>query len=315
MANLPHFIQYQGSKRNLAKHLLQFFPRNINRLVEPFAGTAAISVATSKDQITRSFWLNDLNKPLIELLELAIERPDKIADSYLELWNEQHTNSVAHYFEVRSRFNEINDPKLFLYLLARCVKGSVRYNSEGLFNQSPDKRRKGTRPETMRKNIAGVSSLLKGKCRFTSLDYREVLEQIQEGDFIYMDPPYQGVCGNRDSRYLSGIDFDDFVLALEQLNQTGAVFAISYDGKLGNKTFGKVLPNSLNLERIEIEVGRSSQSTLLGKEETTIESLYLSPNLSRNLATNQASNISYILRKSKQLNFLKKNGEFAAATR
>ncbi|MEB3337432.1 MAG: DNA adenine methylase, partial [Leptolyngbyaceae bacterium] len=309
------FIQYQGSKRNLAKHILQFFPKNINRLVEPFAGTAAMSVATSANQITRSFWLNELNKPLIELLELAIERPDEIADSYLELWNEQHTNSVAHYFEVRSKFNETHDPKLFLYLLARCVKGSVRYNSEGLFNQSPDKRRKGTRPETMRKNIAGVSSLLKGKCKFTSLDYREVLEKVQEGDFIYMDPPYQGVCGNRDSRYLSGIDFDDFVLALEQLNQKRAAFAISYDGKLGDKAFGKVLPNSLNLERIEIEVGRSSQSTLLGKEETTIESLYLSPNLSRSLVTTQISAISYLVRKPKQLTLLEQHGEFAATTR
>jgi len=269
MANLPHFIQYQGSKRNLAKHILQFFPKKVSRLVEPFAGTAAISVATSASQITQSFWLNDLNKPLIELLELSIERPDEIVDFYLKLWNEQHTNSVAHYFEVRSKFNDTNDPRLFLYLLARCVKGSVRYNSEGLFNQSPDKRRKGTRPETMRKNIAGVSSLLKGKCKFTSLDYREVLEQVQKGDFIYMDPPYQGVCGNRDSRYLSGINFDDFVLALEELNRKGAAFAISYDGKLGNKAFGKVLPERLNLERIEIEVGRSSQSTLLGKEETT----------------------------------------------
>jgi DNA adenine methylase len=165
MANLPHLIQYQGSKRNLAKHILQFFPKNINRLVEPFAGTAAISVATSASQITHSFWLNDLNKPLIELLKLSIERPDEIADFYLELWNEQHTNSVAHYFEIRSKFNETNDPKLFLYLLARCVKGSVRYNSEGLFNQSPDKRRKGTRPETMRKNITGVSSARRLLCR------------------------------------------------------------------------------------------------------------------------------------------------------
>ena len=83
-----------------------------------------------------------------------------------------------------------------------------------------------------------------------------------------MDPPYQGVCGNRDSRYLSGINFDDFVLALERLNRKVAAFAISYDGKLGNKAFGKVLPERLNLKRIEIEVGRSSQSTLLGKEET-----------------------------------------------
>jgi len=315
MANLPHFIQYQGSKRNLAKHILQFFPKNIKRLVEPFAGTAAISVATSASQLTHSFWLNDLNKPLIELLELSVERPDEIADSYLELWNEQHTNSVAHYFEVRSKFNETNDPNLFLYLLARCVKGSVRYNSEGLFNQSPDKRRKGTRPETMRKNIEGVSSLLKGKCKFTSLDYREVLEQAQESDFIYMDPPYQGVCGNRDSRYLSGINFDDFVLALKQLNRKGSVFAISYDGKLGDKAFGNALPKSLNLERIEIEVGRSSQSTLLGKEETTIESLYLSPSLSRSLMNTKIFNFSYIGRKPKQLTLLEKHGEFAAATR
>jgi len=160
----------------------------------------------------------------------------------------------------------------------------------------------------MGKNIAGVSSLLKGKCTFTSLDYREVLEQIQYGDFIYMDPPYQGVCGNSDSRYLTGINFDDFVLALEQLNRKGAAFAVSYDGKLGDKAFGRVLPKRLNLERIEIEVGRSSQSTLLGKEETTIESLYLSPSLSRGLMDTQISDFSYIGQKPKQLTLLEKHG-------
>lgn len=315
MMNLPHFFQYQGSKRNLAKQILQFFPKKITRLVEPFAGTAAISAATSANQVTHSFWLNDLNKPLIELLELAIENPSEIADFYLKLWNKQHDDSVSHYFEVRSRFNETNDPRLFLYLLARCVKGSVRYNSKGFFNQSPDKRRKGTRPETMRKNIVGVSNLLKGKCKFTSLDYRKVLEQIQEGDFIYMDPPYQGVCGNKDSRYISGMDFDDFVLALEQLNRKRAVFAVSYDGKLGNKSFGKVLPESLNLKRIEIEVGRSSQSTLLGKAETTIESLYLSSSLFESLVDIQIRDFNYIYEKPQHLTLSEKHGEFTTTTR
>lgn len=52
MANQPHFIQYQGSKRNLARQILRFFPKSINRLVEPFAGTASISVATSANQIS-----------------------------------------------------------------------------------------------------------------------------------------------------------------------------------------------------------------------------------------------------------------------
>lgn len=279
MSNLPHPVQYQGSKRNLASFILNFFPDKIDRLVEPFAGTASISIAASAGQYAQKFWLNDLNKPLIELLKLIIDNSCEIANTYSNVWDEQHFDSIGHYFDVRTRFNQTNDPRLFLYLLARCVKGSVRYNSNGFFNQSPDKRRKGTIPATMRKNIAGVSSLLKGKCQFTAWDYRKVLAAVQKTDLVYLDPPYQGVCGNRDSRYLSGIDFDEFVLALESLNDRGIRFVISYDGKLGDKTFGQILPERLALKRIEIEVGRSSQSTLLGRAEKTIESLYLSPNL------------------------------------
>jgi DNA adenine methylase len=312
MVNLPHPVQYQGSKRNLASRILRFLPNQVERLVEPFAGTAAISIAAVAEQSARNFWLNDLNKPLIELFKLIIENPGDIADAYADIWSEQHSDSIGHYFEVRKNFNQTNDPKLFLYLLARCVKGSVRYNSQGLFNQSPDKRRKGTQPATMRKNIEGVSRLLKGKCQFTCLDYRQILTKVQNHDFVYMDPPYQGVCGNKDSRYFSGIDFEDFVLALEHLNKRGISFAISYDGKLGDKTFGKVLPESLGLKKIEIEVGRSSQSTLLGREEKTIESLYLSPGL---ISRQLVDLTSYICKSPTQLTLIEKHGHFPAATR
>jgi D12 class N6 adenine-specific DNA methyltransferase len=47
MTSLPHPIQYQGSKRNLASNILSFLPHKIERLVEPFAGTAAISIYLS----------------------------------------------------------------------------------------------------------------------------------------------------------------------------------------------------------------------------------------------------------------------------
>lgn len=279
MSCIPHPIQYQGSKRNLASNILQFLPDKVERLVEPFAGTAAISVAASARLISQSFWLNDLNQPLIELLELIVEKPKEIADLYTQIWHEQHGNSLEHYYQVRNKFNQTHEPSLFLYLLARCVKGAVRYNSDGLFNQSPDKRRKGTQPETMRKNIAGVSKLLNGRCIFTSLDYRDVLAKVVDSDFVYIDPPYQGVCGKRDARYYCGINFNDLVLALEDLNRRNIAFAVSYDGKMGNKTFGNDLPHFLGLQKIEIAVGRSSQATLLGKQEITVESLYLSSNL------------------------------------
>ncbi|MBI5143295.1 MAG: DNA adenine methylase [Nitrospirae bacterium] len=281
--SIPHPIQYQGSKRNLASAILRYAPRDMDRLIEPFAGSAAISIAAAASRLANTYLINDLNRPLIELLRLMVEKPLESAEHYRRIWNGQHGNSIEHYYSVREEFNRTLDPNLFLYLLARCVKGSVRYNSDGLFNQSPDKRRHGTQPETMRANIFGVSSLLKGRAIFSSLDYRDVLEKAGVTDLVYMDPPYQGVCGERDSRYYSGISHDKFIAALERLNSRGISYIVSYDGRRGDKTFGEPLPVSLGLTRIELHAGRSSQATLLGRDELTYESLYLSSALTKRL--------------------------------
>ena len=276
---VPHPIQYQGSKRKLAPVILQYFPKKVARLVEPFAGTGAVSVACAAGGVAEKYWLNDYNKPLSELLRLIIDQPDELSDLYDTLWNQQHQDTLSHYYAVREQFNKTEKAHLFLYLLARCVKGSVRYNSEGKFNQSPDKRRKGTKPATMRKNIFGVSSLLKNRAVVSCQHYTEMLAEITEQDLVYMDPPYQGVCKERDSRYYAGIDYIEFIDFLGQLNRKGTPYIISYDGKCGEKTYGKHLPDDLGLKRIELQAGRSSQATLLGKKDITYESLYLSESL------------------------------------
>src|SRR5437868_10841862 len=90
-------------------------------------------------------------------------------------------------------------------MLARCVKTSVRYNSNGEFNQSPDNRRKGAHPSIMRANILGASRLLSGRTYLTSGDYKEAIEDAVPTDIVYMDPPYQGVCASRDPRYIGGL--------------------------------------------------------------------------------------------------------------
>lgn len=63
----PHIVQYQGSKRNLAPQILQYIPKRFNRLIEPFAGMAAITIAVSMQKRARSYLLNDLNEPLINV--------------------------------------------------------------------------------------------------------------------------------------------------------------------------------------------------------------------------------------------------------
>ena len=54
---------------------------------------------------------------------------------------------------------------------------------------------------------------------------------------------------------------------------------ISYDGRLGTCSYGEPLPACLDLTVIELEAGRSSQATLLGRDDVTVESLYVSRSL------------------------------------
>ena len=279
----PHIVQYQGSKRNLAPQILQYIPKRFNRLIEPFAGMAAITIAVSKQKRAERYLLNDLNGPLVNLLREAITNPQQLIESYAKVWNEQLTyqgGSVEHYYKIREDFNNGNQSAAnMLYLLARCVKGCGRYSSSGQFNQAPDKRRMGTHPQNLARNIFMISSYLKDKTDFSSMDYREVARSARPGDVVYMDPPYQGVCSSRDNRYFSGIDFHDFVVCVEELNSRGIDFIISYDGTCGDKQYGIDLPAELGLRKIMLNAGLSSQSLLLGKKETTVEALYLSHNL------------------------------------
>ncbi|MEI7946949.1 MAG: Dam family site-specific DNA-(adenine-N6)-methyltransferase [bacterium] len=281
--NIPHPIPYQGSKRNLANDILRYFPTKVETLHEPFAGSAAISLAAAAHHRANKFHINDLNKPLIDLLRTIVNTPEKLVKEYEFLWHEQLSDTKGFYNKVRDDFNLTGRPDYFLYLLARCVKASVRYNANGEFNQSPDNRRKGTTPTTMRDQLRGASFLLKGKTTFSSKNYRDVVMQATENDLVYMDPPYQGVCGNRDTRYLASVQFCEFVEVLEQLNDRNIRYIVSYDGRTGSKVYGIKLPDHLKLAHIELKAGRSSQATLLGRDDLTFESLYLSSSLSREL--------------------------------
>jgi DNA adenine methylase len=280
---LPHPIPYSGSKRNLAEQILTFFPKSIGRLIEPFAGSAAITLATAFNAKTGLFWINDVNKPLIELLEMMVNEPEQVVSGYKKAWDSQLYSPLKQYAILREKFNESKDPVLLLFLLARCVKAAVRYNAYGEFNQSPDKRRLGKHPDTMKNDIFSVSHLLKSKTTFTSHDYKKVFSEAAENDLIYMDPPYQGTGKTGGFNYAGSIVFDEFIGDLHDLNSRNISYILSFDGKTGEKTYGSDLPKSLNLYPIELKAGRSSQSTLLNRQEHTFEMLYLSPALMPNI--------------------------------
>ena len=288
MKNMPQPIPYQGSKRLLAKYILSYFPVRIDCLYEPFAGSAAITIASAYYKKAKYYIINDLNKPLMHLLSMIINDPESISGNYQRLWKQQLGHEKEFYKQIRDEFNKTHRPDYLLYLLARGVKGAIRYNANGEYNQSPDNRRLGKNPSTMRKEIVFISTLLKNKSTITNLDYRQSTSQANQYDLVYLDPPYQGVCSNRDSRYLAGINYNDLVLYLDDLNRREVPFILSYDGKTGDKVHGKDIPNELGIIKIEISAGRSTTSTLNGGNDITIESLYLSKVLIDRLGISQS---------------------------
>src|SRR5574341_104386 len=263
---LPHPIPYQGSKRHLARFILPLFPHKVETLIEPFAGSAAITIAAASQGKASRFHLNDLNKPLMALWADIIHTPERISAEYEHLWQAQAGHEREFYDRIRDEFNASHKPGQLLYLLARCVKAAVRYNARGDFNQSPDNRRKGRNPEQMADDIFRTSHLLRGRTILTALDYREVLDSASTNDLVYLDPPYQGVCGAGDPRYYSAIEFEELLTGLELLNTRKLAFVLRYDGRTGNRSYGSELPPELELLRLEVKAGRSSQSTLLGGE-------------------------------------------------
>ena len=279
--SIPHIVQYQGSKRLLARQILNYIPQKFNRYIEPFCGTAAIAIAVAREKKVNSFWLNDINKPLVNMLKNAIESPQSLYENYKNVWEGQIAgDSVEHFFSIRKEFNNGDKcPANMLYLLARCVKGAVRYNEKGELNQSCDKRRMGTKPDTILKNISAVSALLKGKTKYTAQDYKDIFVQTKPGDILYMDPPYQGTSQFRDNRYLSGVSYDEFAENIKILNERKVDFLISYDGVCGNKSYGRDLPKELECHKLLLKAGRSTQSTLLGRNDITYEALYISKGL------------------------------------
>jgi DNA adenine methylase len=278
-SRVPHPIPYQGSKRGLAARILAVLPPGVRVLHEPFAGSAALSLAGLHAGVVRAVALNDLNAPLMALWRAVVTDPHALADRYDALWRRQHDDPAGFYASVRRAFNADPQPHRLLFLLARCVKAAVRYNARGEFNQSADHRRRGTRPDTMRAHLVRAHELLARRCALAATDYREALLAVGGDDVVYLDPPYEGVSTGPDGRYLAGVAPPELVDTLRDLVARDVMFVLSYDGRCGDRSYGVALPARLGLRRIEVDAGRSASATLHGRSARTVESLYLSPAL------------------------------------
>lgn len=269
---LPSAFPYQGSKRRLAAQIAALLPQPIAVLYEPFGGSAAMSLFALERGLCQRVVIGESLAELAQLWQRILADPEELADHYQALWPDP-----AAYNQVRARFNAQRDPADLLYLLMRCVKAAVRFDRLGNFNQSADVRRVGRKPQALRRDLLRVAALLRGRAEVRHGDWRETLSGASPHDFAYLDPPWHGTSSGDDPRYHQGLTPEALTEGLADLRRHSIRFALSYDGARGDHTFTQDFPDSLRLQHHLIDAGLSSQATLLGRREVTLESLYLAP--------------------------------------
>lgn len=178
------FLKWAGGKYRLLEKIKSVLPPG-NRLIEPFAGAAALFLNTGY----KDYWLNDINTDLITLYR-QLKTKNKQFIEFAETFFKPENNNDKRYYQLREYFNNCRDRSersaLFLYLNRHSYNGLCRYNKKGQFN-APFGRYKN--PCFPKQQLLAFSQKA-NRVKFTHKNFIEVMQAAKAGDVIYCDPPY-----------------------------------------------------------------------------------------------------------------------------
>lgn len=248
-------------------------PKEINTYYEPFVGGASILYQLLCSDIkVNNYICSDINEDLIALWNEIKDSPDYLSRAYKKHWDELNKDEdlerKKQYFNsIRERFNKYRHPYDFLFISRTTTNGLIRYNKKGEFNNSFHVTRKGVKPTTLDKIIFDWSDKLrKNNVQFIHKSYE--LIQSNEGDLLYLDPPYAGTKG----MYYGTIDYEKL---WDWLRQQEGSFLLSFDGKSGKEDRTYEVPTSLYKEHKYILSGKSTfKKVRYENVEEVHESLY-----------------------------------------
>lgn len=179
------FLKWAGGKSKLVPFIEQHIPRYRNRLVEPFVGSASVSLGLDFDE----YLLNDNNADLINLYQTLKNERHEFID-YAQSFFNDNNNSEQRFYELRELFNHTPDivekSALFVYLNRHCFNGLCCYNSKGFFNVPFGKYKSPYFPKDEFMSFIKKSD----KMQFFCTDFENIFLKINNEDVVYCDPPY-----------------------------------------------------------------------------------------------------------------------------
>jgi len=253
---------YVGDKYKLYPKISKYFPKTINRFIEPFTGGGSVFLNIQ----AKEYLLNDIDTNVINIHNFLMEQSENpslffenaftkikkynLSHSYIEdivpqsLKNEWKKTYYAKFNktgfnQLKNDFNSSkNKDILDLYLLLIFgFNRMLRFNSKGEYNLPVGN---VDFNKNVYSSLNSYFSLVKErKIQFNNLDFIDFLSNIKfkQGDFVYLDPPYLITFSEYNKLWNKETEHK-LINFLDYLNDINVKFAISnvthYKGKINN---------------------------------------------------------------------------------
>ncbi|MDR1701162.1 MAG: Dam family site-specific DNA-(adenine-N6)-methyltransferase [Sporomusaceae bacterium] len=181
MTQINPFLRWAGGKKWITNQLkLILGDISINHYHEPFLGSAAVffSLETKKTS-----YLSDANSELVTTYKAIKDYPLEVIETFQNFFNNEEQYYLIRAMNPR---DDIERAARFIYLNQTSYNGLYRVNRQGGYNVPYGFR------ETMIYNtdrILIASQKLK-KTNLSHGDFTINKYKIQQGDLVFLDPPY-----------------------------------------------------------------------------------------------------------------------------
>lgn len=185
------FIKWAGWKRRIINTLMEEFNRisNNNTYFEPFLGGGSVLL----NYLPKNWVVNDINEELINTYTVVKKNPLELISFLKTLSHNKETFETIRAWDRAPDFiekhSEIERAWRFIYMNRTCFNWLYRVNSKNQFNVPFWKYKNPNYVQET--NINAISKYLnENNIIILNTWYLEACKNAKNGDFIYLDPPY-----------------------------------------------------------------------------------------------------------------------------
>ena len=198
MMHLKTFIRRPGNKSKYIKQIVKHVPAHFNTYYEPFIGSGALFLYLQPSQ-----WvINDINKDIMQIWRVIRSNPKLLLKYFRETqimmssMTDEEKKSYGQnltYSLSKQRYT-VKRAALFLFLTYISYIGHIQRNHKFYFpglDKKVDFHKLYCLSNSYRENLLGIQNFLKTSHGVVdNNDYKHVLLNVKENDFVFLDPPY-----------------------------------------------------------------------------------------------------------------------------